>query len=187
MDVKDTTSSSGIVFVQDLNIRQKKRHAQLETARKKRSEKYIHAQAEKKKSIVASGPLPWQIRHGRSQVVYYPPGPLSRPDSIPGYADSIFENAGDVYHGGNEDSSRLARELAMNSGDAKEGSQALESSSTREFPNILNRTWPTILSHPQTFLGAGKANAFRTYPIEFSSPGIDALVDHCKCFSSFLT
>ena len=73
----------------------------------------------------------------------------------------------------------------MNRGEAMEGSQALESSSTREFPYILNKTWPTILSHPQTILGAGKVDAFRTYPIKSSSPTIDALVDHCKSQSSF--
>ena len=188
MDVKDATSSSRFFFVhQDLNIRQQiGRHAQLEAARKKRSEKYEKAQAEKKKSIVASGPLPWRMRQERSQVFYYPSRSLSRPDSIPGYGDSLFKNTREVYHAANEDSNPLARELSVNSGDAKEGSQALESSPTREFPNILSKTWPNIPSHPQTFLSAGRVDAFRAYPIEFSSPAIDALVDHCKCFSSFL-
>jgi hypothetical protein len=164
MDVKDATSSSRFFFVhQDLNIRQQiGRHAQLEAARKKRSEKSKKAQAEKKKSIVASGPLPWRMSHERSQVFYYPSRSLSRPDSIPGYGDSLLKNTGE------------------------EGSQALESSPTREFPNILSKTWPNIPSHPQTFLGAGRVDAFRAYPIEFSSPAIDALVHHCKCFSSFL-
>lgn len=188
MDVKDATSSSRFIFVhQDLNTRKQiGRHAQLDAARKKRSEKHKKAQAEKKKSIVASGPLPWRMRREQSQVFYYSSQSLSKPDSIPGYGDSLFKNTGEVYHAANEDSNPLARELSVNTEEAKESSQALVSSPTREFPNILSKTWPNIHSRPQPFLGAGRVDAFRAYPIEFSSPAIDALVDHCKCFSSFL-
>jgi hypothetical protein len=173
------------VHHQDHNIRQKVgRHAQLETARKKRSEKYFKAEAEKRKSIVASGPLPWHTRHERSQVLRAPSRSLSLPNSTPGDGDSVVENVREIYYAANEESNLLEWELFANSGETEEGSQALEGSSTREFTDISKEPWPKFPPDPQTLLGAGKADPFRTYPIGFSRSVIDALVAHCKCSSS---